>query len=215
MSIVYKDIDTYTPKSSIAGTEKIPVSSSEYITPNQITAALTKGNGKLFYGTCSTNGATAAKVVTCDSFTSADLAPGTLIIVKFDNANTAAVADLTMSVNGTTALGVRKLDGTSITFLSAAGEIRAFPTLFICSGTYWIQANTDQDTTYATITSSEIDTGTGTGKRVVSASVLRSNFYTEDEVDAFFTNRPTIIHLTDESDMPAVPDANTVYMIDE
>lgn len=26
---------------------------------------------------------------------------------------------------------------------------------------------------------------------------------------------PTIVHLTDESDMPASPDANTIYMIDE
>ena len=174
-----------------------------------------KGNGRVFYGTCSTGGSTAAKVVSCDSFTSADLAPGTLIIVKFDNINTAAVDDLTMSVNGTTACSIKKLDGTSITNLSAAGEIRAFPTLFICSGNYWIQANTDQDTTYATITTSEINTGTGTGKRVVSASILRDNFYTESEVDAFFTTRPTIVHLADESDMPATPDANTIYMIDE
>lgn len=181
----------------------------------KLKAFFVKGNAKVFYGTCSTGGSTAAKVVTCDSFTSADLAPGTLIIVKFDNINTAAVDDLTMSVNGTTACGIRKLDGISITTLSAAGEIRAFPTLFICSGNYWIQANTDQDTTYATISTSEINTGSGTGKRVVSPSVLRANFYTESEVDAFFTNRPTIVHLTDESDMPATPDANTIYMIDE
>ena len=150
----------------------------------KLKAFFVKGNAKVFYGTCSTAGATAAKVVTCDSFTSADLAPGTLIIVKFDNVNTAAVADITMSVNGTTACGIRKLDGTSVTTLSAAGEIRAFPTLFICTGTYWIQANTDQDTTYATITTTELNTGTGTGKRVVSASFLRNNFYTESEVDA-------------------------------
>lgn len=26
---------------------------------------------------------------------------------------------------------------------------------------------------------------------------------------------PTIVHLTDESDMPASPDANTIYMIDK
>lgn len=36
MSVVYKDIDDLSQKSSVAGTEKIPVSDTEYITPSQI-----------------------------------------------------------------------------------------------------------------------------------------------------------------------------------
>lgn len=36
MAITYKDIDTLTQKSTVAGTEKIPVSETEYITPRQI-----------------------------------------------------------------------------------------------------------------------------------------------------------------------------------
>lgn len=36
MAVTYKDIDTLTNKSSVAGTEKIPVSDTQYITPNQI-----------------------------------------------------------------------------------------------------------------------------------------------------------------------------------
>lgn len=36
MSVTYKDIDQLSQKSSVAGTEKIPVSDTQYITPEQI-----------------------------------------------------------------------------------------------------------------------------------------------------------------------------------
>lgn len=36
MSVTYKDIDELSQKSSVAGTEKIPVSDTQYITPAQI-----------------------------------------------------------------------------------------------------------------------------------------------------------------------------------
>lgn len=42
MAITYKDINQLSQKSSVAGTEKLPVSDTEYITPNQI-AALAPG----------------------------------------------------------------------------------------------------------------------------------------------------------------------------
>lgn len=45
MAITYKDIDTLSQKASVAGTEKIPVSGTEYITPSQI-AALVSVSGK-------------------------------------------------------------------------------------------------------------------------------------------------------------------------
>lgn len=38
MSVTYKDIALYSQKASVAGTEKIPVSDTEYITPAQIAA---------------------------------------------------------------------------------------------------------------------------------------------------------------------------------
>ena len=40
MAITYKDIDLLTQKASIAGTEKLPVSATEYITPAQIAASV-------------------------------------------------------------------------------------------------------------------------------------------------------------------------------
>lgn len=38
MAVSYKDIGQLSQKSSVAGTEKIPVSDTEYITPAQIVA---------------------------------------------------------------------------------------------------------------------------------------------------------------------------------
>ena len=42
MAVTYKDISQLTQKSSVAGTEKIPVSDTQYITPTQI-AGLVNG----------------------------------------------------------------------------------------------------------------------------------------------------------------------------
>ena len=36
MAVTYKDIDTLSQKSTVAGTEKLPVSDTQYITPTQI-----------------------------------------------------------------------------------------------------------------------------------------------------------------------------------
>lgn len=44
MAVTYKDIDTLSNKSSVAGTEKIPVSDTQYITPNQIAGLVTVPN---------------------------------------------------------------------------------------------------------------------------------------------------------------------------
>lgn len=42
MSVTFKDIDILSQKSTLAGTEKISVSDTEYITPNQIRSGLQK-----------------------------------------------------------------------------------------------------------------------------------------------------------------------------
>lgn len=42
MSVTFKDIDLLNQKSTLAGTEKISVSDTEYITPNQIRSGLQK-----------------------------------------------------------------------------------------------------------------------------------------------------------------------------
>lgn len=116
MSVVYKDIDDLSQKSSVAGTEKIPVSDTEYITPGQIVssaiqsfseadpvfsasaaAGITssditnwnlKGNAKIFYGTSTSNQSTSYKYVDCSNFNSSDLADGVLLHVRFIYNNT-------------------------------------------------------------------------------------------------------------------------------
>lgn len=44
MAVTYKDIDLLTQKSSVAGTEKLPVSDTQFITPNQIAGLVTVPN---------------------------------------------------------------------------------------------------------------------------------------------------------------------------
>ena len=44
MAVTYKDIDQLTQKSSVTGTEKIPVSDTQFITPNQIAGLVTVPN---------------------------------------------------------------------------------------------------------------------------------------------------------------------------
>lgn len=45
MSVTYKDINQLSQKSSVAGTEKLPVSDTEFITPSQIVSGKVSGNG--------------------------------------------------------------------------------------------------------------------------------------------------------------------------
>lgn len=40
MALTHKDINLLSQKSAVAGTEKIPVSDTEYITPSQIVAGV-------------------------------------------------------------------------------------------------------------------------------------------------------------------------------
>lgn len=47
MSVTYKDIDLLTQKSSVAGTEKLPVSDTEYISPDQIVEPIKRDVNRL------------------------------------------------------------------------------------------------------------------------------------------------------------------------
>lgn len=49
MSVIYKDIDDLSQKSAVVGTEKIPVSDTEYITPTQIVGEVTEELAKVVY----------------------------------------------------------------------------------------------------------------------------------------------------------------------
>lgn len=97
-----------------------------------------KGNTGVFYGTCDTAAATAAKVVTCADFASGDLKPGAMIFVQFDITNSAAVADLTLNVNSTGAKHIKQVRNNSLYNIPGVGYLladRTYP--FYYDGTYW------------------------------------------------------------------------------
>ena len=84
-----------------------------------------QGQAKIFYGTCATPAGTEEKVVVCPSFTAADLQPGTTIMVKFDNTNSAAVANIALNVNNTGALHINRLGNATFNDLPAVGYLIA------------------------------------------------------------------------------------------
>lgn len=119
----------------------------QLVTPANIGAVT--GNGRVFYGTCSTAASTAEKAVVCAAYNT--LTNGDVIIVKFDNTNSAAVADLKLNVNSKGAKNIKKQYGNSLANLSSTAELRADTiAMFIYNGTYWIMTNCDQNSTYYT-----------------------------------------------------------------
>ena len=91
--------------------------------------------GPLNYGTCSTAGGTAAKVVSCDNFS---LIIGARISVKFTYANT-ATGNVTLNVNSTGAKSVARR-GYSNTWIYSNYRWDANTILsFIYDGTCWVE----------------------------------------------------------------------------
>ncbi len=134
------------------------------------------GNAKIFYGTCSTAGATAAKIVDCSIFTSADLVNGALVFVTFSETNSATPATLTMDVNSTGAKSIKKqYKAASVTSLTAGGELRDNVTyLFTYNGSSWVCMTLDYNSTYSTIDAQSAIAGTGTVAGLVSPDVLKT-----------------------------------------
>ena len=209
MSVTYKDIDDLSQKSSVAGTEKLPVSDTEYITPSQISSL--GGNAKIFYGTCSSSAGTYVKTVTCSEFTSSSLVKGALVFVTFDNTNSADSEDLVMNVNstGNKPIKMQYGEGGSVNYLRYDSLLRTNCTyLFAYDGTNWLLLTTDSDrdnnTTYSVIGSSEAETGTETTARTVSAASLKRDIeyrMTQNQADwnessssspSYIQNKPTI-----------------------
>lgn len=109
---------------------------------------LSTGNARIFYGTSSTAAGTAAKVVTCsiyDAYTAGDI-----LVVKFDNANTAGSP--TLNVNSKGAKNIRKIYNGAVNTLNANSEITG-TCMFVYDGTQWLLTNTDYNNTYTIPTS--------------------------------------------------------------
>jgi hypothetical protein len=97
------------------------------------------GTTYVYHGTCETAAATVEKAVTCSEFTSDKLVTGATIFVTFTATNSAAVASITLNVNGTGAKGIRYIGNGAIYTLPSAGYIIANMTYcFVYNGTYWV-----------------------------------------------------------------------------
>lgn len=163
------------------------------------------GNAKIFYGTCATAAGTADKVVVCPEFTQSDLVKGALIFVTFDASNSAAVANLTLNVNSTTAKPLKKQENSSsANNLAAVGELRANSTyLFQYDGTNWVCMTLDYNSTYSALTEADMEAGTATTGRTITAARLKQaveywmtqnqSDWSETDTDSptYIQNKPT------------------------
>ena len=123
------------------------------------------GGGGVFYGTCSTAANGAAKVVTCPSFTSADLVAGAVVYVDFTNTN--SVANPTLNVNSTGAKAIMRY-GTTAASTSAASAWNAGSVVcMVYDGTYW-NIEGWLNTTYSAISQTNIENQSGTSTGLIT-----------------------------------------------
>lgn len=125
---------------------------------------------KCFYGTCSTAKGTAAKVVACADFTTADLVAGTRIVVRMSAGNTFN-GQATLNINHTGAHNIY-YNGTSTSarYMWNAGE----SVDFIFNGSQWATVNGAlADTTYYGVTKLY----TGAGSSSTSLALTPNSLY--------------------------------------
>lgn len=154
----------------------------------------------IFHGTCPTAAATTAKVATVTGTFPTTLSVGTTVMITFANANSGAVADLTLNVNSTGAFPIKYVNNSSFGNLSAAGQIRAnSPVMFVYteSGTnkYWVATGLNYNNTYSSMSEAEAIAGTATTARSITAQrldiAIKSKFpyITEEGTDGDWTYR--------------------------
>jgi hypothetical protein len=149
---------------------------------------------RIYMGSCSTAAATNPKVCTVEDFPlDAEGKPlvGTLISVKFSATNTSTSTTPQLNVNDTGAIRIWYNNAVLAAAKSAyAGYANRYIN-YMYDGTYWVFLghSTDNNTTYSVLTQAKIDAGTETTGRLISAGLLRDNFYTEGEVDGLLASK--------------------------
>lgn len=161
--------------SNISGTLGISQGGTNATTIPAARTNLGIGNEKVFYGTCSTLANVATKIVECTEFNpTVDLTVGTIISVLFSVKNTAAVADLTLSIgnssNGySTAVAIKQIYNTGgITNLTSASQLPANGIItFVYTGSYWQVIGLNYNNTY-TLTEVYCNTAADTAAKTSS-----------------------------------------------
>ena len=126
----------------------------------------------VYYGTCSTAAATAAKTTNIANFPES-LYTGMRVSVKFDNAN--GKANPTLSINGGTAVSIKRY-GTTAPSTSAASSWNAGAVVdLVYDGTYW-QIVGWINTTYSAISQANIEAVAGTSSGLITGQRFTQGF---------------------------------------
>ena len=163
------------------------------------------GNGRIFYGTSTTAGSTAEKVVTCPSYDA--LTEGDLLVVLFGNDNTAS--NPTLNVNSKGAKAIKKVDyydGVTGAWSNIeAGYIEAtIPLLFMYMNNSWV-AMIDSYVRYIEATTTSIGLMSASDKIKVNKLVFDSNnlidssilpSYVDDVIEAYPRSGATELSIT-------------------
>jgi len=128
---------------------------------------------KMYYGTCTTAAATAAKVVTVSADQDFKLTVGALVMVKFSASNSAS--SVTLNVNSTGAKSIyynnAVYTGTSTTVCGYANA--HFIYMYDGTNWVWIGHGSDSNTTYSAMSVSEGQTATATSARSMRSDYLK------------------------------------------
>lgn len=146
-------------------------SSSGLMSSTDKTALANKaiGNGRIFYGTCSTAGIEPTKEVTCSAYDA--LTVGDIVIVHFENSNICtSYSSLKLNVNSTGAKSIKQIQNASLVAPTRQGTVNG-TRIFVYDGTNWI-IQSDDNATYSTGTTSDIETGTSTVDKVWTPKIL-------------------------------------------
>lgn len=128
---------------------------------------------KMYYGTCTTAAATAAKVVTVSADQKFELKVGALVMVKFSASNSAS--NVTINVNSTGAKSIYYSNavytGTSTTVCGYANT----HFIYMYDGTNWVWVGhgSDSNTTYSAMSVAEGKTATATNARTMRSDYLK------------------------------------------
>lgn len=121
------------------------------------------------YGVCDTNPATAAKTVTISGIT--ELYTGLTIAVKFTGTN--SIANPTLNVNSLGAKAIKRYGTTAPSTSVAASWCAGSVVTLTYDGQYW-QMHDWNNTSYSAMSVSEMQTGTATSSRVITAARLKA-----------------------------------------
>lgn len=128
---------------------------------------------KMYYGTCTTAAATAAKVVTVSADQDFELTVGALVMVKFSVSNSAS--NVTLNVNSTGAKSIyynnAVYTGTSTTVCGYANA--HFVYMYDGTNWVWVSHSADSNTTYSTMSVAEGKTATATNARTMRSDYLK------------------------------------------